>query len=53
MENLRVAQIRLKSYVDNRRRPLEFEEGDYVCGGQISPGSTGRVKDLTRGPRAQ
>jgi hypothetical protein len=23
------------------------------CGGQISPGSTGRVKDLTRGPRAQ
>jgi hypothetical protein len=24
-----------------------------LCGGQISPGSTGRVKDLTRGPRAQ
>jgi hypothetical protein len=23
------------------------------CGGQISPGSTGRVKDLTKGPRAQ
>jgi hypothetical protein len=29
-ENLRVAQTRKKSYVDNRRRPLEFEEGDYV-----------------------
>jgi hypothetical protein len=24
-----------------------------VCGGQISPGSTKRVKDLTKGPRAQ
>jgi hypothetical protein len=29
-ENLRVAQTRQKSYVDNRRRPLEFEEGDHV-----------------------
>jgi hypothetical protein len=29
-ENLRVAQTRLKSYADNRRRPLEFEEGDQV-----------------------
>jgi hypothetical protein len=27
---LRVAQTRQKSYADNRRRPLEFEEGDYV-----------------------
>jgi hypothetical protein len=24
-----------------------------ACGGQISPGSTGRIKDLTKGPRAQ
>jgi hypothetical protein len=24
-----------------------------VCGGQISPGSTGRIKDLTKGPMAQ
>jgi hypothetical protein len=23
------------------------------CGGQISPGTTGRIKDLTKGPRAQ
>jgi hypothetical protein len=23
------------------------------CGGQISPGSTGRIKDLTKCPRAQ
>jgi hypothetical protein len=30
-ENLRVAQTRQKSYVDNRRRPLKFEEGDHVC----------------------
>jgi hypothetical protein len=29
-ENLKVAQTRQKSYADNRRRPLEFEEGDYV-----------------------
>jgi hypothetical protein len=29
-ENLRVAQTRQKSYADNRRRPLEFDEGDYV-----------------------
>jgi hypothetical protein len=29
-ENLRVAQTRQKSYTDNKRRPLEFEEGDYV-----------------------
>jgi hypothetical protein len=27
---LRVAQTRLKSYADNRRRPLEFEEGDHA-----------------------
>ena len=24
-----------------------------ACGGQISPGSTRRIKDLTKGPRAQ
>jgi hypothetical protein len=24
-----------------------------ACGGQISPGSIGRIKDLTKGPRAQ
>jgi hypothetical protein len=29
-ENLRVAQTRQKSYADNRRRLLEFKEGDYV-----------------------
>jgi hypothetical protein len=29
-ESLRVAQTRQKSYADKRRRPLEFEEGDYV-----------------------
>jgi hypothetical protein len=27
---LRVAQTRQNSYADNRRRPLEFEEGDHV-----------------------
>jgi hypothetical protein len=26
---------------------------EVLCGGQISPGSTKRVKDLTKGPRAQ
>jgi hypothetical protein len=29
-ENLRVTQTRQRSCADNRRRPLEFEEGDYV-----------------------
>jgi hypothetical protein len=29
-ENLRVAHTRQKSYAYNRRRPLEFEEGDHV-----------------------
>jgi hypothetical protein len=29
-ENLSVAQTRQKSYANNRRRPLEFEEGDHV-----------------------
>jgi hypothetical protein len=29
-ENLRIAQTRHKSYADNRRRPVEFEEGDHV-----------------------
>jgi hypothetical protein len=29
-ENLRVAQTRQKSYANNRRRPLQFEEGDHV-----------------------
>jgi hypothetical protein len=28
----------------------EFTGGG--CGGQISPGSTRRIKDLTKGPRA-
>jgi hypothetical protein len=26
--------------------------GRWGCGGQISPGSTRRIKDLTKGPRA-
>src|SRR5438128_6066511 len=29
-EKLKAAQSRQKSYVDNRRRDLEFQEGDYV-----------------------
>jgi hypothetical protein len=29
-ENLWIAQTRQKSYADNWRRPLEFEEGDHV-----------------------
>jgi hypothetical protein len=29
-ENLRVAQTIPKSYADNRRRPLEFEERNHV-----------------------
>ena len=29
-ERLKVAQSRLKSYADNRRRDLEFEVGDHI-----------------------
>lgn len=29
-QQIKVAQIRQKSYADNRWRPLEFEEGDHV-----------------------
>jgi hypothetical protein len=29
-ERMSVAQSQQKSYADNRRRPLEFEVGDYV-----------------------
>jgi hypothetical protein len=29
-ENLRIAQSRQKSYADNRRRLLEFKEGDHM-----------------------
>ena len=29
-ERLRTTQSRQKSYADRRRRPLEFQEGDYV-----------------------
>ena len=29
-QNMKVAQSRQKSYADKRRRPLEFQVGDYV-----------------------
>jgi hypothetical protein len=29
-QNLKVAKTWQKSYADNRKRPLEFEEGDHV-----------------------
>jgi hypothetical protein len=29
-ENLKVAQSRQKSYADTRRRPLEFQSGDFI-----------------------
>jgi hypothetical protein len=29
-ENLRIAQSRQKSYIDNRQRDLEFQVGDHV-----------------------
>jgi hypothetical protein len=29
-ENLKLAQSRQKSYVDNRRRELRFQVGDYI-----------------------
>jgi hypothetical protein len=29
-ENLRVMQLRQKSYIDHRRRELRFEVGDFV-----------------------
>ena len=41
-EKLLVAQSRYKSYADNRRRPLEFSEGDHVFL-RVSP-----MKGITR-----
>ena len=29
-ENLKAAQSRQKSYADTRRRPLEFQQGEYA-----------------------
>jgi hypothetical protein len=52
---------------DQENRPPQEEDNDqgvmimiktrkmikkYRCGGQISPGSTRRIKDLTKGPKA-
>jgi hypothetical protein len=34
-------------------RLFQMDVKSAFCGGQISPGSTGRVKDLTKGPRDQ
>ena len=49
-ERIATAQSRQKSYADNRRRPLEFNVGDYVFL-KISPttgiGRAIRVKKLT------
>ena len=59
-ENLRIAQTRQKSYVDNQRRPMEFEDGDHVylkvspirgmrkfkVKGKLSPRFIGPVGDL-------
>jgi hypothetical protein len=50
-ENLRVAQTRQKSYDDNRRRPLEFEEGDHVylkVKGKLSPRFIGPFRIFRR-----
>jgi hypothetical protein len=61
-ENLRIAQTRQKSYVDNQRIPLEFEEGDHVylkvspihgmrrfkVEGKLSPRFIGPFKILNR-----
>jgi hypothetical protein len=61
-ENLRIAETRYKSYADNMRRPLEFEEGDHVhlkvslirgmrrfkVKGKLSPHSIGPFKILKR-----
>jgi hypothetical protein len=39
----------VQEYLANRT----FPTSSGWCGGQISPGSTERIKDLTKGPRAQ
>ena len=49
-EKMRTAQSRQKSYADQRRRPLEFQEGDHVFL-KVTPktgvGRTMKVKKLT------
>jgi hypothetical protein len=61
-ENLKVAQLRQKSYADTQRRELTFEEGDYVylkvsptrglprfmVKGKLSPHYIGRFRILER-----
>ncbi|XP_073225669.1 uncharacterized protein [Cicer arietinum] len=47
---MKIAQSRQKSYADNRRRPLEFEEGDHIflkVTPTIGIGRSLRVKKLS------
>nr|GFB12769.1 reverse transcriptase domain-containing protein [Tanacetum cinerariifolium] len=55
-ERLKAARDHQKSYVDNRRKPLEFEEGDHVvlivspCKGVIRFGRKGKLAPRYVGP---
>jgi hypothetical protein len=51
----RGGSVATRLYSDEQSRTTEYKQGKIRagCGGQISPGSTGRIKDLTKGPRAQ
>jgi hypothetical protein len=42
-ERLRIAQSRQKSYADQRRKPLEFEEGEHVFLKATSTTGVGRA----------
>jgi hypothetical protein len=64
-ENLRVAQSRQKSYADEKRRDVSFQEGDYVylkvspirglrrfkVKGKLSPSLYWTLSDLTTSGR--
>jgi hypothetical protein len=43
----------LSPQIGFQRFRLDVPRHEPVCGGQISPGSIGRIKDLTKGPRSQ
>jgi hypothetical protein len=42
-----------KSFFRAKAFLVSINQITEYCGGQISPGSTGMIKDLTKGPRVQ
>jgi hypothetical protein len=52
VESTYLNESRILSLIWDLVPPLCIKEGMGYCGGQISHGSTRRIKDLMKGPRA-